>query len=141
MIAVLVNRVLVVLALIISAHRDKYLGNIPVSRSNSQTVVLLAIMSRLLFYRQVIVIVYKTLQTHVVAHLEVAYCQSIYHIILILCICRVGSLRNLKVAAYCSYVVFKGGCGRRIVAVVCGTKVAVEHVVGLVLGSSVFLVT
>ena len=95
-------------------------------------------MSRFLFYRQVIVVVYKTLQTHVVAHLEVAYCQSIYHIIIILCICRVGSLRNLKVATYCSYVVFKGGCGRRIVAVVCGTKVAVEHVVGLVLGSSIF---
>ena len=61
MIAVLVNRVLVVLALIISAHRDKYLGNIPFFRINSQTVVLLAIMSLLLFYRQVIVVVYKTL--------------------------------------------------------------------------------
>lgn len=136
MIAVLVNQILACLALIISAHRDKYLGNIHVFRINSQTVVHLAIMSLLLAYGQHIV-VYKTLQTHVVAHLEVAYCQSIYHIIIILCICRVGSLRNLKVATYCSLVTFKGGCGRRIVSVVCCTKVAVEHVVDLVLGSSV----
>ena len=96
-------------------------------------------MSLLLYYLQVIV-VYKTSQTHVVAHLEVTYCQSFYYTVICFCrvFVRVIRLRNLKVATYCSNVVFKGGCGRRIVSVVCGTKVAVEHVVDLVLDSSIF---